>query len=321
MASARCVLLVAAMAAMATGQPHRGGRNQQFGGAAQRMQSEGKPEQYNRNLQQMQFAQGKMQHAEERSQGVPAPGAMNGMESKPGKVCWHLRSGYNAVRGLIPSPRSEKRNDTFYFGEKGDEVACKQACEVEPACKAFTWMGKGKGGWLGGNSKWALQCYGRGSQSMTMAPDKDKYSGVKVSCEELEEVERSFGADPSRLQRSASASREREAPKQAAQTTSAKAAAGHPSSATGASGTQEGPGRRTPESADSMSQKDMVDYFFGENGAVKQRQRLRAQGMSEEEIMRHVAAPNGKPARELSQAEKRILFGDDQASATAGRGA
>ena len=49
---------------------------------------------------------------------------------------------------------------------------------------------RSSGGWLGGGAKWTMQCYGRGSQAMTMVPERDKFSGVKVSCEELAEVER-----------------------------------------------------------------------------------------------------------------------------------
>ena len=60
-------------------------------------------------------------------------------------------------------------------------------------------MGAGTGGWLGGGNKWARQCYGRGPQSMTMVPDRNYYSGVKVSCEEMAELERSFGVDHKKM--------------------------------------------------------------------------------------------------------------------------
>lgn len=118
-------------------------------------------------------------------------------------LCWDVKQGYNAVARMVRSPRSERRPETFYFGETKTMEACQLACDRVPECAAFAWMGPPKGGWAGkmGGDKWAQQCYGRGKQHMTMVPEADRVSGVKVPCAQLEELERSFGVDPSRLQR------------------------------------------------------------------------------------------------------------------------
>ena len=113
--------------------------------------------------------------------------------------CWDMKPGYNAVARMVRAPHDERRPELFYFGEFTSIEACRTACDREVGCAAFTWMGAGTGGWLGGGNKWARQCYGRGPQSMTMVPDRNYYSGVKVSCEEMAELERSFGVDHKKM--------------------------------------------------------------------------------------------------------------------------
>ena len=132
---------------------------------------------------------------------------LSAMVAAPQEMCWEMKHGYNAVKGMLRAPRSERRPEVFYFGETDSMEACRNACERNAECAAFTWMGTGKGGWLGGGAKWSLQCYGRGKQSMTMVPEADKTSGVKMPCAQLEELERSFGVDPARLTRSKEASK------------------------------------------------------------------------------------------------------------------
>ena len=80
------------------------------------------------------------------------------------EMCWEMKHGYNAVKGMLRAPKTEKRPNVFYFGEAETMEVCRAQCEKEPECVAFTWMGKsskGGGGWLGGgNNKWTQQCYG-----------------------------------------------------------------------------------------------------------------------------------------------------------------
>ena len=134
--------------------------------------------------------------------GRPAP-------AKSAEMCWEMKHGYNAVKGMLKAPRTERRPEVFYFGDSESMEGCRAACEQEDECAAFTWMGAGKGGgWLGGgNAKWSKQCYGRSSKAMTMVPDGERTSGVKMPCAQLEELERSFGTDPARLVRSKEASK------------------------------------------------------------------------------------------------------------------
>ena len=120
------------------------------------------------------------------------------------RMCWDVKQGYSAVRGMLTGPRQERRPELFYFGEVSAETACQAACDREGGCAAFTWMGASSGGgWLGGNNKWAMQCYGRGAQAMTMVPEKGSIAGIKVDCEQLQETERIFGTNPGRLVRAA----------------------------------------------------------------------------------------------------------------------
>ena len=127
-----------------------------------------------------------------------------------GPLCWEMRDGYNAVARMVKAPKTEKRPDVFYFGEADSMEACRTACEREDECSAFTWMGpapSGSSAWLNvQQNKWARQCYGRSKQSMTMVPEKGRTSGRKIPCAQLEELEKSFGVDPARLQRSKEAS-------------------------------------------------------------------------------------------------------------------
>ena len=117
-------------------------------------------------------------------------------------MCWDVKQGYSAVRGMLAGPKQERRPDLFYFGELASVEACQAACSYEAACAAFTWMGASTdGGWMGGNRKWDMQCYGRGAQAMTIVPEKKRVAGIKVPCEQLEEMERSFGANPTGLQK------------------------------------------------------------------------------------------------------------------------
>ena len=114
-----------------------------------------------------------------------------------------MKSGYNAVSRMVPSPRAERRPEVFYFGELSGAEQCSVACAKEPACAAFTYMGAASGGWGFGNdaAKWARQCYGRSNHVMTMVPDKNKISGVKVSCAEKRERDRMLGVDPAAIGR------------------------------------------------------------------------------------------------------------------------
>jgi len=114
-----------------------------------------------------------------------------------------MKSGYNAVSRMVPSPRAERRPEVFYFGELSGAEQCSVACAKEPACAAFTYMGAASGGWGFGNdaAKWARQCYGRSNQVMTMVPDKNKISGVKVACSEKRERDRMLGVDPAAIGR------------------------------------------------------------------------------------------------------------------------
>eukprot|EP00964_Phaeocystis_antarctica_P014260 scaffold7854_cov76-Phaeocystis_antarctica.AAC.9 len=57
------------------------------------------------------------------------------------EVCWDMKSGYNAVSRMVPSPRAERRPEVFYFGELSGAEQCSVACAKEPACAAFTYMG------------------------------------------------------------------------------------------------------------------------------------------------------------------------------------
>ncbi|KAL1511822.1 hypothetical protein AB1Y20_005108 [Prymnesium parvum] len=116
------------------------------------------------------------------------------------EMCWEVKGGYNAVRGLVSSPKKEHRPETFYFGETRSAEACQSLCGKTAECAAYTWMGESSArGWLGGDSKWNHQCYGRGAQAMTMMPEKGRTSGLKVPCEQLREMEKSFGANPGKL--------------------------------------------------------------------------------------------------------------------------
>ena len=40
------------------------------------------------------------------------------------QMCWDVKSGYNAVRGLVNSPKKERRPESFYFGETNSFEAC-----------------------------------------------------------------------------------------------------------------------------------------------------------------------------------------------------
>ena len=109
------------------------------------------------------------------------------------ELCWDTKPGYNAVSQLVRTPKSEQRPQLFYFGETPGPDGCRAACEKEPSCAAFTWMGKGgKGGFFGGGgSKWALQCYGRAKQGgMVPSENRDMFSGAKVPCADLDEADR-----------------------------------------------------------------------------------------------------------------------------------
>ena len=130
----------------------------------------------------------------------------NVVRGKDEPLCWEMKDGYNAVARMVRAPKMEKRPEVFYFGEAQNAELCRGACEQLAECAAFTWMGPATGGWMGGNNKWANQCYGRGSQAMTMVPEKGRASGRKVPCSQLEELEKSFGVDPARLTRSKEAS-------------------------------------------------------------------------------------------------------------------
>eukprot|EP00316_Scyphosphaera_apsteinii_P017821 CAMPEP_0119306214 /NCGR_PEP_ID=MMETSP1333-20130426/7019_1 /TAXON_ID=418940 /ORGANISM="Scyphosphaera apsteinii, Strain RCC1455" /LENGTH=192 /DNA_ID=CAMNT_0007309461 /DNA_START=179 /DNA_END=753 /DNA_ORIENTATION=+ len=119
-------------------------------------------------------------------------------------LCWDVKEGYNAVSRMIHAPKKERRPEVFYFGEFDSVQACRQACEQQEQCAAFTWMGvAASGGWLGGGGKWARQCYGRGMQAMTMVPEKGRVSGLKVPCDELKDLQRSTGTNPATMQRGA----------------------------------------------------------------------------------------------------------------------
>ena len=66
--------------------------------------------------------------------------------SRSQELCWEPKDGYNAVSRMIKSPKSERRPEVFYFGEKQSAAECRLACEQEDECFAFTWMGESKGG-------------------------------------------------------------------------------------------------------------------------------------------------------------------------------
>ena len=58
------------------------------------------------------------------------------------EMCWEMKHGYNAVKGMLRAPKTEKRPDVFYFGESEAMEACLARLEQEDECAAFTWMGK-----------------------------------------------------------------------------------------------------------------------------------------------------------------------------------
>ena len=64
--------------------------------------------------------------------------------------CWDMKPGYNAVARMVRAPHDERRPELFYFAEFTSIEACRTACDREVGCAAFTWMGAGTGGWLGG---------------------------------------------------------------------------------------------------------------------------------------------------------------------------
>eukprot|EP00966_Prymnesium_polylepis_P193686 4489367-Prymnesium_polylepis.1 len=228
------------------------------------------------------------------------------------QMCWDIKSGYSAVRGLVNSPKKERRPESFYFGETRSFEECQALCGKTSGCAAYTWMGGGadRGGWLGGGAKWTNQCYGRGAQVMTMVPEKGRTSGIMVPCSQLEEMERSFGANPARLYRADAGK-----PADAEPTSAGAKRVG----AGGAGGMGGGAGGGEDEATDLMSM--LRDGGAGKAGGAGAAEAKSAQQQKMDALLGRQGGGGGKPAAEEGEMDlMSMLRGGGKAGGAGGAG-
>ena len=87
--------------------------------------------------------------------------------------CWEIKTGYNAMAGLLTSPRAEDRPKVLFFGPTTNITWCKEQCAMEPFCYAYTWAS--------GSTKWSNLCYGRGfGAAEALAKQGIATTGIKI---------------------------------------------------------------------------------------------------------------------------------------------